>query len=609
MPATAPRPPANLKGRSSSSKAPQARRSPLVDTNIHSYDRTDPFFAINVLRKLLGSLPSRIGGCQYKLSPEEHKLSLHLLTIVEPFVGLAQSRRTLTRQPTEILDAISFHIDSKRDLLSLALSCQRLYGVIFPRHYEYRVIRAKVSSISVWNHLIVNRSLAQNVRRLEVVDERSTDLVSVPSGILMTETDLESSEDELGMHTKQERFLASALTKMVALRSFFWSCNHSPISIDNIWPTLLKCQSINEVVINDNLVFSPYTLNSDNAPKNTRRSPALLELKAVAMQSTRHVYGSTKTPQLTRISGMLTKCPNLESLNIGYEHRRGQGYQHPPADDFFLCSRWPGLRSLSLTNIRCSSAHGLDAAATFFGAHTNLEVLHLDFSGDGASSGSGPLLSLPPNSLPRLRELYSSKDIATAILASSCDAPRPLELIKGVRLSGPTWDQPFFTALKSYGSTVKRFELAGWNDIDDVGRLVGCLPRLTWLDVGKKDSESLQQPRRSESQAKASPVTVVNTNVAEWATILAPLTELTAFLGLKFFYEVSSLTLANLSSSSPSSLSASELSRVRKNEKVANVFANKCSKLRRLEHWEDGKIIVLLREGSEVKWDVRRVKA
>jgi hypothetical protein len=71
-----------------------------IDTNLSSYDRTDPFFAFNTLLKLLGSLPSRIGGCQFKFSTEEYKLSLHLLTIIEPFVGLAPSHRTIIRQPT-----------------------------------------------------------------------------------------------------------------------------------------------------------------------------------------------------------------------------------------------------------------------------------------------------------------------------------------------------------------------------------------------------------------------------------------------------------------------------------------------------------------------------
>lgn len=243
-----------------------------IDTNISSYDRTDPFLAFNVLRKLLGALPSRIGGCQYKLSPEEHRLSIHLLTIVEPFVGLSPSRRTLTRQPNEILDSIVFYIDSKRDLLALALSCHRMHSVIFPRHYDYRLIRCKVSSISVWNHLIVQRSLARNVRRLEILDERSTDSEAIPEGILASDTDLESTDDELGMHAKQERFLVSALHKMTALQSFTWSCNHSPISIDNVWPTLLRCQSLQRIEISDNLVFGTYSNINTDVSRSTRRA-------------------------------------------------------------------------------------------------------------------------------------------------------------------------------------------------------------------------------------------------------------------------------------------------------------------------------------------------
>lgn len=243
-----------------------------VDTNLASYDRTDPFFAFNTLLKLLSVLPSRVGGCQYTLSPDEHKLSLHLLNIVEPFVGLAPSRRTLTRQPTEILDAIVFHVDSKADLLSLALSCRRMHSIVFPRHFDYRIIRCKVSSISVWNRLIVHRSLARNVRRLEILDERSTETEIIPSDILISDTDLESTDDELAMHAKQERYLVSALTKMCALRSFFWSCNHSPISIDNVWPTLLKCHSLGELEINDNMIFSVYADSAGEGGSHARNN-------------------------------------------------------------------------------------------------------------------------------------------------------------------------------------------------------------------------------------------------------------------------------------------------------------------------------------------------
>ena len=182
---------------------------------------------------------------------------MHLLMIVEPFVGAAPSHRNVSRQPTEILDNIAFYVDSKVDLLSLALTCQRMYNVIFPRHFDYRVVKAKVSSIRVWNHLIVHRGLARHVRRLEILDERSPESENIPSGITTTDTDVESTDDELEIHTKQEKLLVSAIARMHSLQSFKWSCTHSLISIAYLWPTLLKCPQLGNVDLNDNTMFLP----------------------------------------------------------------------------------------------------------------------------------------------------------------------------------------------------------------------------------------------------------------------------------------------------------------------------------------------------------------
>ncbi|KAJ7645908.1 hypothetical protein DFH06DRAFT_579637 [Mycena polygramma] len=580
-------------------QAHNARAALAVDTNPNSYDRTDPFMAFNVLLKILGSLPSRIGGCQFKLTPEEHKLSLHLLNIVEPFVGLAPSRRTITRQPTEILDSIAYHVDSKKDLLSLALSCQRMSDIVFPRHFQYRHIRCKVSSLSVWNHLIVHRSLARNVRRLEILDERaaSTELL-IPSDILNTDTDMDSTDDELGMHQKQERFLVGALGKMTSLASFTWACNHSPISIDNVWPTLLRCHSLQEVDISDNLAFSngDTPAESESSSSKSRRPIVLPDVKSVAVRSTKHVYGSTKHPVLSRISGMLTHCPNLETLDIAYAQARNGPTAHPTADELLLYSRFPCLTSLTLTNLRCSIA---DAPATFLSTHTHLTHLRLDL-------GTSLRLTLPPNALPHLRELHCSRDVATAVLSCPSDTPRPLETLKGVRLAGSpvpcsdtagaSADQLFLASLRRYGTDVRRIELVGWSEMEDIRRLAECVPGLVWLDVGKKGA------------SRGPPVS----NAAEWAQLLVGLPELTTFHGVRFFYEV-----AATASGATANLSMADRSRVRKNDEVAGVLAWKCVKLRRVDHWEEGggKVVVLVRDGEKerggekVRWEVRRVKA
>lgn len=244
-------------------------------------------------------------------------------------------------------------------------------------------------------------------------------------------------------------------------------------------------------------------------------------------------------------------------------------------------------------------------------------------STSGTATWTGPTLVLPPNALPKLRELRCGKTIATAILNCPADFPRPLEVLKGITLSGLDWDGPFLASLKQCGGSVKRMELAGWNDLDDIKRLVECVPGLTWLDVnkhkrtseGQEQTSQLHRARRNDvstGRVAAAPNAGlgVATNVTEWAAVLAPLTELTTFIGIKFFYEVSTLTLATLATSSPMSLSTSELSRVRKNDKVAGVLGNKCPRLRRLDHWEDagGRVIVLSRDGNEVKWEVKRLK-
>ncbi|KAJ7434036.1 hypothetical protein B0H11DRAFT_2164794 [Mycena galericulata] len=551
--------------------------------------------AFNVLLKILGSLPSRIGGCQFKLTPEEHKLSLHLLNIVEPFVGLAPSRRTITRQPTEILDSIAFHVDSKRDLLSLTLSCQRMHDIVFPRHFHYRHIRCKVytvSSLSVWNHLMVHRSLARNVHHLEILDERvaSTELL-IPSDILNSDTDMDSTDDELGMHEKQERFLVGALGKMTSLASFTWACNYSPISIDNVWPTLLKCHTLQEVDITA-------TQQSPSLVQPSRA--ALPDVRTVAVRSTKHAYGSSKHPVLTHIDGMLSHCPNLETLVITYAQARNVPTSYPSADELLLYSRFLRLTSLALTNLRCAIP---GAPATFLSTHTHLMHLHLDL-------GASARLELLLNALLHLRELHCNRDVATAVLSCPADAPRPIETLKGVRLAGPAApctsasapaDQLFLMSLRRYGAGVRRIELAGWTEMEDIRRLVEAALNLVWLDIGKKGATA-------GASSRGPPVS----NTAEWALLLAGLPELATFHGVRFFYEVSA------GAGAPgANLTMADCSRVRKNDEVAGVLAWKCVKLRRVDHWEEGggKVVVLVRDGErdrggeKVRWEVRRVKA
>ncbi|KAH6913729.1 hypothetical protein BKA70DRAFT_1259312, partial [Coprinopsis sp. MPI-PUGE-AT-0042] len=687
-----------------------------VDLNLNAHSRTDPTGALSNLMKLVTSLATRIGGCQYKMTSSEHNLFLHLLSILEPFVyqgarslsmvrNLSSSGRTeisgLSFQPTEILDTILSHLDSKRDLLHLGLCSKRLYDVIFPRHYDYRVVRCKVSALSVWNHLTVHQSLARNVRKLEILDERSkvspprfltgfptsSPRAVTPRGMGKRDTDFDSTDDQVraqGIHGKQERYLLNALQQMTELKEFKWSCNHSPISLEKVWGTLMvTCPSVLERMdMSSNLVFAPQVASrnrlaaGDDSTDDDSDDPlhaGLLspQVKAVSFGSTKNSYGASKAPDLSQIVQMLKGSPNIESLSINYvrppRSQNGSPTSAVKLGPLLLAisngTRWNHLSSLNLSGM--TSVTPADFTL-LLGYHPSIERLYIP---DLRSLGR---LELPPNSLPRLREVEATTEMLNFILASPCisedgENVRPLEIVKGFKqlvqqlhssLPGPlNPDQRLMSHLERHASTIKRVEMTGWHDMDLVRRLAKAVPGVTYLDFGTK----LGLVTREASKLGAPVVT----NVDEWLDVLEGLTELRALHGVKFFYEVSALsvpcgptllagttglasagagTSLPADSTSASKLSADQMSlmdrsRIKKNDWTASMLVWRCPKLRRVDYWEpsENKIIVLTRtkvnpsnpsapSGSKeggvvdgegagaaretvtVKWDVRRVR-
>ncbi|GJE99225.1 hypothetical protein PsYK624_154750 [Phanerochaete sordida] len=138
---------------------------------------------------------------------------------------------------------------------------------------------------------------------------------------------------------------------------------------------------------------------------------------------------------------------------------------------------------------------------------------------------------------------------------------------------------------------MKRVELSGWNEVEDVRRLVTCVPKLVWLDVGKRTNGA---PVATSS---------ASANLAEWLTVLSPLAELTTLHGVRLLYEVSA-------TDTTSAVSLSERSRLRKNGEIASTLVWKSAKLRRVDHWEEGagKVVVLVRDGEKARYEVRTVK-
>jgi hypothetical protein len=296
-----------------------ARLSKEAAAGLEACSSRDPFAAMQGLRYLLEG----IGSSKKGMSPSEHQLTLRLLDIVEPFIGATPYRKELINQPNEVLDEIAFHIDSKRDLLAFALTCDRMYRVIHPRHFEYRVVRARISSTAVWQHLLDNRALARGVRQLEVLDSRSHESEIVPSHIGQA-----PALDPLDLHTAREELVLRALGALPTLISFTWSCSRSLMNVDALWNTLVSCSSLAAVEIVDNAVFTsatealprqlavgtfPFAISAAQMqPTHRQASQNTRSLRSVTLRNGL-ACESVKTPTLERVSNMLMdRCPNLE---------------------------------------------------------------------------------------------------------------------------------------------------------------------------------------------------------------------------------------------------------------------------------------------------------
>ena len=75
--------------------------------------------------------------------------------------------------------------------------------------------------------------------------------------------------------------------------------------------------------------------------------------------------------------------------------------------------------------------------------------------------------------------------------------------------------------------------------------------------------------------------------------------EITTFFGVKLFHSVPSVIVTE-----------SDRSKKKKNQETASRLAFKCKKLKRLDHWEDGrsKVIILSRKDGGEKYLVRLMR-
>lgn len=170
----------------------------------------------------------------------------------------------LTRLPSETLEAIISKIESRGDLLQLALTCSRLASLIIPRHLHWRTLRSNIEDgRNIWSALAHDRNLAQNVRVLELESKsahlRSAPTIDPPISQLppnyldgIENAALEPFGDPL---MTSEGLLRRALRNMDRLVSFQWGpVSPGPVVLDNsadIWHILGSLSRLRHINVGD----------------------------------------------------------------------------------------------------------------------------------------------------------------------------------------------------------------------------------------------------------------------------------------------------------------------------------------------------------------------
>ena len=168
--------------------------------------------------------------------------------------------------PFETVDSIAFHVEGGRDLRSLALTCRTLADVVCPRHIQFRLIRCNVIvAEQLWSNLAKDRSLARNVRTLEIGYGWRGSRYSpprMPSNLKLRLGTVTFIDDRDGRaaHRKAERALIAAIKNMTELISFKW-LEHFQVPVidsrregaggDDIWTALSQLPALRHLNVND----------------------------------------------------------------------------------------------------------------------------------------------------------------------------------------------------------------------------------------------------------------------------------------------------------------------------------------------------------------------
>jgi hypothetical protein len=198
--------------------------------------------------------------------------------------------------PLELLELTASYVHSRRDIVSLALTCQKFKEVTVPRYTEYRVISCHYHRSDVWAHLEARPDLARNVRKLAIVCD-GPPAISVPERFPST---LLKGRDHIGQYLspgERLKLVARAIRKMTSLMTCSWTTDFLFESPDEQEAEEDICSALSKCKYLEHLSFSEpwnyrilYTHNTYTEPNHPVRQ-IFLPLPERPAQSLYHSFG------------------------------------------------------------------------------------------------------------------------------------------------------------------------------------------------------------------------------------------------------------------------------------------------------------------------------
>ncbi|KIJ40703.1 hypothetical protein M422DRAFT_32140 [Sphaerobolus stellatus SS14] len=161
--------------------------------------------------------------------------------------------------PPELVEPIIADIDSTADLLSLALTCKALYGIIVPFHLHFRKINLNigVTPLALWYGIIAKPRLSSMFRTFHSHGDPHKEQVFYPSSLVQEgETYLPSTETSPGI---ADVFLR-AISQLTGLVKFNYTTPHGAKWINTsqiLWTLSISSPLLAEVYLHPEGVEMP----------------------------------------------------------------------------------------------------------------------------------------------------------------------------------------------------------------------------------------------------------------------------------------------------------------------------------------------------------------